>query len=360
MLSNSASFKTILIESDDFKVGNTTFKSEIQEVDNNVIELDNKINVIDNELDNKITTVNNELNNKITTVNNELDNKITEVDNELNNKITTVDNELNNKITMVDNELNNKITTVDNELNNKITTVDNKVTTVNNELDNKIITVDNKVTTVGNKITTVDNKVTGVDNKLDNEITAVNNKITEITKPNKKYLFTIKDFIKINPSITLINNYYNSVIYDTTTVDGVETIFIKFPQDTVDISNGGIPYLGIIKLDENLIINPNNNIEYYLNMVDKNNIINNNLSDEFVTFYIQSYDDEQNLISSKTLNIFSYKDSLDIFNQKLISKPFLLTEPYTTKKHDVIAVLFSRMRANGSSTGIITVNVKFT
>lgn len=29
MLSNSESFKTILIESDDFKVGNTTFKSKL-------------------------------------------------------------------------------------------------------------------------------------------------------------------------------------------------------------------------------------------------------------------------------------------------------------------------------------------
>ena len=188
-------------------------------------------------------------------------------------------------------------------------------------------------------------------------------KITEITKPNKKYLFTIKDFIRTNPSVTINNRDYSSVIYDSTIINDTLTLFVKFPENVVDINdptgNSGIPYIGIVKLDENLLIGPNNNIEYYLNMANKNDIDNDNLPDETVSFLIQSYDDEQNLVSGKTLNIFSYKDSLDIFNEKLISKP-LLTEPYTTKKNDVIVVLFSRMRANGSSTGIITVNIKFT
>ena len=188
-------------------------------------------------------------------------------------------------------------------------------------------------------------------------------KITEITKPNKKYLFTIKDFIRTNPSVTINNRDYSSVIYDSTIINDTLTLFVKFPENVVDINNptgnSGIPYIGIVKLDENLLIGPNNNIEYYLNMANKNDIDNDNLPDEIVSFLIQSYDDEQNLVSSKTLNIFSYKDRLDIFNEKLISKP-LLTEPYTTKKNDVIVVLFSRMRANGSSTGIITVNIKFT
>lgn len=200
-------------------------------------------------------------------------------------------------------------------------------------------------------------------NENTENINILDNKITEITKPNKKYLFTIKDFIRSNPSVTINNRDYSSIIYDSTIINGALTLYVKFPENGVDINdptgNSGIPYIGIVKLDENLIINPNNNIEYYLNIANKNDIVNDNLPDEIVTFLIQSYDDEQNLVSSKTLNVFSYKDSLDKFNEKLISTP-LLTEPYTTKKNDVIAVLFSRMRANGSSTGIIAVNVKFT
>ena len=62
-------------------------------------------------------------------------------------------------------------------------------------------------------------------------------------------------------------------------------------------------------------------------MTNKNDIVNDNLPDEIVTFLIQSYDDEQNLVSSKTLNVFSYKDSLDKFNEKLIEpKPSTYSE----------------------------------
>ena len=256
MLSGSASFKTIAIETDDFKIGNSTFKSELAKSPESTEQI--------------------------------------------------------------------------NENTENINILDNKVSQNTQQI-----------------------------NENTENINILDNKITEITKPNKKYLFTIKDFIRTNPSISLISSEYSSVIYDSTIINGALTLYVKFPENGVDISNGGIPYIGIVKLDENLIIDPNNNIEYYLNMANKNDIVNDNLSDEIVTFLIQSYDDEQNLVSSKTLNIFSYKDSLDIFNEKLIRTP-LLTEPYTTKKNDVIVVLFSRMRANGSSTGIITVNVKFT
>ena len=162
----------------------------IQEMDDKVVEVENRITTKEQAVDKLIVDTKADINNYKVAKDQEIDEYKATKDTEINNAITAQDNKINTAITTQNNTITQAIANQDTKIDTAITAQNDKIEAVQNNdavQNNKLDTLQNKATIHEERITATEVKNTEQDNRLDiieNTNTQQNSRLTTIEAKN--------------------------------------------------------------------------------------------------------------------------------------------------------------------------------
>lgn len=161
----------------------------IQEMDDKVVEVENRITTKEQAVDKLIVDTKADIDNYKVAKDQEIDDYKTAKDTEINNVITAQHNKINTAITTQNNIITQAIANQDTKIDTAITAQNDKIEAVQNNdavQNNKLDTLQNKATIHEERITATEVKNTEQDNRLDiaeNRLNNIGNDITNTMQP---------------------------------------------------------------------------------------------------------------------------------------------------------------------------------